>query len=114
MSPSGRAQSQSSVHSQPSVRNRTLWESYKGKVFVYMLPARTRLYVAMTVCTVGALGIFISDCLEKKIPVEHPREAIVVSGVGCMRDEPGLPTTPNRTSGIESLAEESGHERKED
>jgi hypothetical protein len=40
-----------------------------------VLPARTRLYVSMAVCTVGAVGIFISDYVEKKIPAEHPRQA---------------------------------------
>lgn len=38
------------------------------------LPARTRLYVSLAVCTVGAAGIFISDYLEKKIPVEYSKE----------------------------------------
>jgi len=39
-----------------------------------VLPARTRLYVAMAVCTVGAAGVFVSDYLEKRIPAEHPRQ----------------------------------------
>ena len=40
-----------------------------------VLPARTRLYVSMAVCTVGAAGVFVSDYLEKKIRTEHPRQA---------------------------------------
>ncbi|KAG8219570.1 hypothetical protein J3R82DRAFT_521 [Butyriboletus roseoflavus] len=36
-----------------------------------VLPARTRLYVSMTVCTVGAAGIFVSHYLEKKFPAEE-------------------------------------------
>ncbi|KAG1765092.1 hypothetical protein EDD22DRAFT_416103 [Suillus occidentalis] len=46
---------------------RSLWQSYKA------LPARTRLYVSMAVCSVGAVGIFVSDYLEEKYPVVPPR-----------------------------------------
>ncbi|KIK91114.1 hypothetical protein PAXRUDRAFT_150208 [Paxillus rubicundulus Ve08.2h10] len=50
----------------PSVRNRSLWESYK------VLPARSRVYVSMALCTVGAAGVFVSDYLEKWFPAERP------------------------------------------
>ncbi|KAG2117965.1 uncharacterized protein F5147DRAFT_253751 [Suillus discolor] len=46
---------------------RSLWQSYKA------LPARTRLYISMAVCSVGAVGIYVSDYLEKKYPVASPR-----------------------------------------
>ncbi|KIK49501.1 hypothetical protein CY34DRAFT_37941, partial [Suillus luteus UH-Slu-Lm8-n1] len=46
---------------------RSLWQSYKA------LPARTRLYVSMAVCSVGAVGIYVSDYLEEKYPVVPPR-----------------------------------------
>ncbi|KAG2756490.1 hypothetical protein P692DRAFT_20714387 [Suillus brevipes Sb2] len=48
---------------------RSLWQSYKA------LPARTRLYVSMAVCSVGAVGIYVSDYLEEKYPVVPPRTA---------------------------------------
>ena len=37
-----------------------------------VLPARTRLYVSMAVCTIGAAGMFMSDYLEEKLPAEYP------------------------------------------
>ncbi|KAG0700663.1 hypothetical protein DFH29DRAFT_610262 [Suillus ampliporus] len=58
-----------SKKSSPSVEPvvaRSLWQSYKA------LPARTRLYVSMAVCTVGAVGMFMSDYLEEKYPVTPP------------------------------------------
>ncbi|KAG9314120.1 hypothetical protein JVU11DRAFT_4903 [Chiua virens] len=54
---------------QGSARSRSLWESYK------VLPARTRLYVSMAVCTIGAVGIFISDHLEERYPAQRPAQA---------------------------------------
>ncbi|KAI6012419.1 hypothetical protein F5J12DRAFT_817967 [Pisolithus orientalis] len=44
------------------VRNHSLWGSYK------VLPARTRLYISMGVCTLGVAGLFVSDYLEKTLP----------------------------------------------
>ncbi|KAG1795698.1 uncharacterized protein HD556DRAFT_369042 [Suillus plorans] len=57
----------SPASTEPVVANRSLWQSYKA------LPARTRLYISMAVCSVGAVGIYVSDCLEKKYPVASPR-----------------------------------------
>jgi len=32
------------------------------------LPPRTRLSISLAVCLVGAAGLVVSDCLEKKYP----------------------------------------------
>ncbi|KAI5997963.1 hypothetical protein EDD15DRAFT_2162381 [Pisolithus albus] len=32
------------------------------------LPARTRLYISMGVCTLGAVGLLVSDYMEKALP----------------------------------------------
>ncbi|OAX40079.1 hypothetical protein K503DRAFT_28442 [Rhizopogon vinicolor AM-OR11-026] len=61
--------SKKTPHSAEPVVARSLWQSYKA------LPARTRLYVSMAVCTVGAVGMFVSDYLEDKYPVTPPRTA---------------------------------------
>ncbi|KAG2350734.1 hypothetical protein BDR05DRAFT_42841 [Suillus weaverae] len=61
--------SNKSAPSAESVVTRSLWQSYKA------LPARTRLYVSMAVCSVGAVGIYVSDYLEEKYPVAPPRTA---------------------------------------
>ncbi|KAI6163911.1 hypothetical protein EDD17DRAFT_441691 [Pisolithus thermaeus] len=44
------------------IYSRSLWESYKA------LPARTRLYISMGVCTLGAVGLLVSDYMEKTLP----------------------------------------------
>ncbi|KAG2156572.1 uncharacterized protein EDB93DRAFT_920407 [Suillus bovinus] len=62
------ARKQSSPSAEPVVA-RSLWQSYKA------LPARTRLYVSMAVCSVGAVGMYVSDYLEKKYPVVLPSVA---------------------------------------
>ncbi|KIO08548.1 hypothetical protein M404DRAFT_997473 [Pisolithus tinctorius Marx 270] len=60
-------------------RNRSLWGSYKGEALKLarirshrhvppVLPARTRLYISMGVCTLGVAGLFVSDYLEKTLP----------------------------------------------
>ncbi|KAG6335466.1 hypothetical protein ID866_3616 [Astraeus odoratus] len=37
------------------------------------LPARTRLYISMAVCTIGAVGLTVSNRLEKMLPPAAPR-----------------------------------------
>lgn len=71
------------LHSKEPVVARSLWQSYKGvcphvresarlKRVSQALPARTRLYVSMAVCSVGAVGMFVSDYLEDKYPASPP------------------------------------------
>ncbi|KIM70285.1 hypothetical protein SCLCIDRAFT_1207603 [Scleroderma citrinum Foug A] len=60
-------QNRPNVQSSQSIRNRSLWGSYKA------LPARTRLYISMGICTVGAVGLFVSDYLQKVLPPQGRR-----------------------------------------
>ncbi|KAI0354599.1 hypothetical protein OH77DRAFT_1387358, partial [Trametes cingulata] len=44
------------------VQERSIWESYA------VLPARTRLYVSLGITAFAAVGLFMSDQLEKVFP----------------------------------------------
>ncbi|KAJ8456135.1 hypothetical protein ONZ51_g12260 [Trametes cubensis] len=48
------------------VQERTIWESYA------VLPARTRLYVSLGITAFAAIGLYVSDQLEKSYPVPNP------------------------------------------
>ncbi|KIK51418.1 hypothetical protein GYMLUDRAFT_395488 [Collybiopsis luxurians FD-317 M1] len=51
------------VHSSPT--NRTLAQSWAA------LPASTRIKFSLGICAVAVAGMYISDLLEKQVPVEQ-------------------------------------------
>ncbi|KAH9897764.1 hypothetical protein C8Q73DRAFT_788002 [Cubamyces lactineus] len=53
------------------VQERSIWESYA------VLPARTRLYISLGITAFAAIGLYVSDQLEKSYPA--PKESVNAS-----------------------------------
>ncbi|KAF4611753.1 hypothetical protein D9613_004244 [Agrocybe pediades] len=73
-------------------RNRSIFQSWM------VLPARTRLYLSLAICMVGATGLMVNDYLEKTVMPQMEKEKLEKAQAIANFTKPAADFPPETTS----------------